>query len=284
MLLFAIDYEGQQIVIEGDEVDEHSQESTMDEYVTTDEEGENYNDDLGSEMEQSSSEFADTKADNQAIEANSQRNGVQIHKAQTNDMLEVVRTLNGKSEVTCHELKELCVGVINHEAGSNTMVAQKRSSHMERKQSKQSSQVARKQKPTSMRKTGHIGSQQHGSGVIPKARIKTIKMTLVIVLAFILCWVPFCIINLCHVFGLLKNDTYVTTALMTLSQSLAHLNSAMNPIIFWLFSSRRNNQQNAHVTAASSEAPTTGRGSLVKGLVAIGGWARKAGNSAGLKQ
>ena len=87
-------------------------------------------------------------------------------------------------------------------------------------------------------------AQQHGSGVIPKARIKTIKMTLVIVVAYILCWSPFLILNLCGVFGLIKNDTNVSHALLTLSQSLAHLNSAVNPIIFWLFSSKRNNSNN----------------------------------------
>lgn len=84
-------------------------------------------------------------------------------------------------------------------------------------------------------------AQQHGSGMIPKARIKTIKMTLVIVIAYILCWSPFLILNLCGVFGLIKNDTSVSHALLTLTQSLAHLNSAVNPIIFWLFSSKRNN-------------------------------------------
>lgn len=83
-------------------------------------------------------------------------------------------------------------------------------------------------------------SQQHGSGVIPKARIKTIKMTLVIVAAYILCWSPFCIINLCSVFRLMKEDSNITIAIKTLTQSLAHLNSAVNPIIFWIFSSKRN--------------------------------------------
>lgn len=97
--------------------------------------------------------------------------------------------------------------------------------------------------------------QQHGSGVIPRARIKTIKMTLVIVAAFILCWSPFYIINLCTVFGLMKADN----ALSTLSQSLAHLNSAVNPIIFWLFSSKRNSS----TAAASSDARnSSGRGTI----------------------
>lgn len=97
-----------------------------------------------------------------------------------------------------------------------------------------------------------VGTQQHGSGVIPQARIKTIKMTLVIVAAFILCWAPFYIINLCSVFGLIKKETNFTMALKTLTQSLAHLNSAVNPIIFWLFSSKRSQTQ-ANVTRSSTK-------------------------------
>ena len=85
---------------------------------------------------------------------------------------------------------------------------------------------------------GVHSSRQHGTGVIPKARIKTIKMTLVIVVAYILCWSPFLILNLLSVFGLLQSESNVIQAAMTLSQSLAHLNSAVNPIIYWLFSSR----------------------------------------------
>lgn len=96
----------------------------------------------------------------------------------------------------------------------------------------------------------YLVGQQHGNGVIPKARIKTIKMTLVIVAAFILCWSPFYIINLCVVFGVIKSDNDITQALSTLSQSLAHLNSAVNPIIFWLFSSKRSGS----AAASSSDA------------------------------
>lgn len=97
-------------------------------------------------------------------------------------------------------------------------------------------------------------TQQHGSGVIPAARIKTVKMTLVIVAVYILCWSPFCIINLCSVFGLMKNDTTISIALMTLTQSLAHLNSAVNPIIFWMFSSKRNNPKPIPTTSSDAHS------------------------------
>ncbi|XP_037090189.1 cardioacceleratory peptide receptor-like isoform X2 [Pollicipes pollicipes] len=72
-------------------------------------------------------------------------------------------------------------------------------------------------------------------GIIPKAKIKTVKMTFVIVSVFILCWSPYFIFNLLHVFHLLpKNQTIA--ALSTFFQSLAPLNSAANPIIYCIFS------------------------------------------------
>lgn len=116
--------------------------------------------------------------------------------------------------------------------------------------------VAKNQKRTVEART-----QQHGNGLIPKARIKTVKMTFVIVIAFILCWSPFCIINLFQVFGLLGEDSHFTTALTTLSMSLVHLNSAVNPIIFWLFSSKRHNSS---VNSANTASSDTARGSRAR--------------------
>lgn len=99
-------------------------------------------------------------------------------------------------------------------------------------------------------------TRQHGSGVIPKARIKTVKMTLVIVAAFILCWSPFYIFNMLTVYHVIKKDNSRMIALSTLTQSLAHLNSAVNPIIYWLFSGRRSSgrKKSRHPAATSSEA------------------------------
>ncbi|XP_050733700.1 cardioacceleratory peptide receptor-like isoform X2 [Eriocheir sinensis] len=72
-------------------------------------------------------------------------------------------------------------------------------------------------------------------GLIPKAKIKTVKMTLVIVFVFILCWSPYIFFDLLQVYGYIP-QTATNIAVATFIQSLAPLNSAANPIIYCLFS------------------------------------------------
>ncbi|KAK3083419.1 hypothetical protein FSP39_022196 [Pinctada imbricata] len=74
-------------------------------------------------------------------------------------------------------------------------------------------------------------------GVIPQAKIRTIKMTFVIILVFILCWSPFFIYNLLSVYGVIPLDQ-TTIAMSAFKQSLAPLNSAANPMIYGVFSTR----------------------------------------------
>ncbi|XP_037790853.1 cardioacceleratory peptide receptor-like [Penaeus monodon] len=73
-------------------------------------------------------------------------------------------------------------------------------------------------------------------GLIPKAKIKTVKMTLVIVFVFILCWSPYIVFDLLQVYGYVQTQTQTSVAVATFIQSLAPLNSAANPIIYCLFS------------------------------------------------
>jgi len=72
-------------------------------------------------------------------------------------------------------------------------------------------------------------------GLIPKAKIKTVKMTFVIVFVFILCWSPYIVFDLLQVYGHLPR-TQTMIAVATFIQSLAPLNSAANPIIYISFS------------------------------------------------
>ncbi|XP_051171937.1 cardioacceleratory peptide receptor-like [Leptopilina boulardi] len=72
-------------------------------------------------------------------------------------------------------------------------------------------------------------------GLIPRAKIKTVKMTFVIVFVFILCWSPYIIFDLLQVYGHVP-ATQTNIAVATFIQSLAPLNSAANPIIYCLFS------------------------------------------------
>ncbi|XP_046546267.1 cardioacceleratory peptide receptor-like [Haliotis rubra] len=73
-----------------------------------------------------------------------------------------------------------------------------------------------------------------GRGVIPQAKIRTIKMTLIIVIVFILCWSPFFVYNILDLYDHIPSSN----ALSTLIQSAAPLNSAANPIIYGIFSTR----------------------------------------------
>jgi len=72
-------------------------------------------------------------------------------------------------------------------------------------------------------------------GLIPKAKVKTIKMTFVIITVFILCWSPYIVFDLLQVYRILP-DNRTTRAVATFIQSLAPLNSAANPLIYCLFS------------------------------------------------
>jgi len=97
-------------------------------------------------------------------------------------------------------------------------------------------------------------------GVIPRAKIKTVKMTLVIVIgktnshpnmfirieingifdlvlslmiffvAFTACWSPYFLLMIMHSLNLIQN--YV---LIRVTSSLCYMNSLANPLIYWLF-------------------------------------------------
>ncbi|KAM4612553.1 oxytocin receptor-like [Polymixia lowei] len=66
-----------------------------------------------------------------------------------------------------------------------------------------------------------------------KARIKTVKMTVAIVLAYIICWAPFFTVQLWSVWDAKAPKETATFAILML---LASLNSCANPCIYLLFS------------------------------------------------
>ncbi|XP_059048252.1 cardioacceleratory peptide receptor-like [Achroia grisella] len=72
-------------------------------------------------------------------------------------------------------------------------------------------------------------------GLIPRAKIKSVKMTFVIVFVFVLCWSPYIVFDLLQVYDQIPR-TQNSLALATLIQSLAPLNSAANPLICCMFS------------------------------------------------
>nr|XP_015835205.1 PREDICTED: cardioacceleratory peptide receptor 2 isoform X3 [Tribolium castaneum] len=81
----------------------------------------------------------------------------------------------------------------------------------------------------------HDTRRASSRGIIPRAKIKTVKMTLVIVFVFVLCWSPYIVFDLLQVYGHIPK-TQTNIAIATLIQSLAPLNSAANPVIYCLFS------------------------------------------------
>ena len=54
---------------------------------------------------------------------------------------------------------------------------------------------------------------------------------------FIVCWSHYFIFNLCQVYGVVPNTTEMIK-LSTFIQSMAPLNSAANPVIYGIFSTR----------------------------------------------
>uniref|UniRef100_A0A3B1IE38 Arginine vasopressin receptor 1A n=1 Tax=Astyanax mexicanus TaxID=7994 RepID=A0A3B1IE38_ASTMX len=87
------------------------------------------------------------------------------------------------------------------------------------------------------KKHGLVGkSSVSGVSTISRAKLRTVKMTLVIVLAYIVCWAPFFIVQMWSVWDAnFSWDDSENTA-VTLSALLASLNSCCNPWIYMIFS------------------------------------------------
>ncbi|TRY82129.1 hypothetical protein DNTS_009449 [Danionella cerebrum] len=67
---------------------------------------------------------------------------------------------------------------------------------------------------------------------VSRSRVKTVKMTVVIVLAYIVCWAPFFTVQLWSVWD---DHAPTETATFTILMLLASLNSVANPCIYLLF-------------------------------------------------
>ncbi|XP_040820902.1 neuropeptide S receptor isoform X2 [Ochotona curzoniae] len=76
----------------------------------------------------------------------------------------------------------------------------------------------------------------YNRGLISKAKIKAIKYSVVIILAFICCWSPYFLFDILDNFNLLP-DTKERFYASVIIQNLPALNSAINPLIYCVFSS-----------------------------------------------
>ncbi|XP_022190770.1 cardioacceleratory peptide receptor [Nilaparvata lugens] len=95
-----------------------------------------------------------------------------------------------------------------------------------------------KSKLFSIKPTNDDTRRASSRGIIPQAKVKTVKMTFIIVLAFVLCWSPYIVFDLLQVYGYIPR-TQTNIAVASLIQSLAPLNSAANPLIYCLFSASK---------------------------------------------
>ncbi|XP_010953688.1 neuropeptide S receptor isoform X4 [Camelus bactrianus] len=75
----------------------------------------------------------------------------------------------------------------------------------------------------------------YSRGLISKAKIKAIKYSIVIILAFICCWSPYFLFDILDNFSLLPNTKERFYASVII-QNLPALNSAINPLIYCVFS------------------------------------------------
>ncbi|XP_006887660.1 PREDICTED: neuropeptide S receptor-like isoform X2 [Elephantulus edwardii] len=75
----------------------------------------------------------------------------------------------------------------------------------------------------------------YNRGLISKAKIKAIKYSIVIILAFICCWSPYFLFDILDNFSVLPNTKERFYASVII-QNLPALNSAINPLIYCVFS------------------------------------------------
>ncbi|XP_020824753.1 neuropeptide S receptor isoform X2 [Phascolarctos cinereus] len=76
----------------------------------------------------------------------------------------------------------------------------------------------------------------YNRGLISRAKIKAIKYSIVVIFAFVICWSPYFLFDILDNFSLLP-DTKERFYASVIIQNLPALNSAINPLIYCVFSS-----------------------------------------------
>ncbi|KAE8597258.1 hypothetical protein XENTR_v10016402 [Xenopus tropicalis] len=84
---------------------------------------------------------------------------------------------------------------------------------------------------------GNFCTSYSHRGLISKAKMKAIKYSIVVILAFILCWSPYFLFDILDNFEMLP-ETKERFYASVIIQHLPFLNSAINPIIYCVFSNR----------------------------------------------
>lgn len=68
---------------------------------------------------------------------------------------------------------------------------------------------------------------------IPRAKVKTIKMTLSIICSFIMCWTPYFVVHLIHIWS--EYTAQIPEEVYAFAETIALLNSVLNPILYGCF-------------------------------------------------
>ena len=92
----------------------------------------------------------------------------------------------------------------------------------------QGKEVTGEKEGVSLRRT--VGKD---SKSIPRAKIKTIKMTLSIICSFICCWTPYFVVHLIHIWS--EYQYTIPEPVYVFAETIALLNSALNPILYGCF-------------------------------------------------
>ena len=83
------------------------------------------------------------------------------------------------------------------------------------------------------RPTSKAGTSLRRERGISKAKIQTIKMTLCIICSFLACWTPYFVVHLIYIWSEYKYS--IPQSVVALADTIALLNSAMNPILYACF-------------------------------------------------
>lgn len=90
------------------------------------------------------------------------------------------------------------------------------------------------------------------SSAISKAKMKSVKMTLSIICIFMVCWTPYFVVHLIHIWS--EYEYEIPQSVYAFAETLAFLNSALNPVIYGCFNIRlKRKSQRANDSQAQSD-------------------------------
>lgn len=110
---------------------------------------------------------------------------------------------------------------------------------------------------------GKVCLQSTHSSALPKAKVKTLKMTFVIVITFIICTMPYFIVEMILSYG---NHCIISKKLYALLGGMAACNSATNPYVFLAFNLKGSWLEQLKHCAQNRQSPVRGYYSCPSGV------------------